>query len=242
MQADRQKFTTAKFEDIYRTESSRVLATLTRLFRDLSIGEEATQEAFSVAAEKWPLEGIPSKPFPWLVSTGRFKTIDSIRKRGREQVTEQDLDIGEQLSPELEEHLIDDDQLRLIFYCCHPSLPLDSRIALALKEVCGMKTDRIARAYLSNTEAVKKRISRAKQSLREGKVSYEIPSQEGLQSRVNAVLHVIYLIYNEGFYTSKDKNEDQVTLNSEAIFLARLLKKLLPSSETLGLLALGNSK
>ena len=235
-----------EIEQIYRVESGRVLATLIRLLGDLDLAEESLQEAFFVALEKWPEEGLPRNAYSWLVSVGKFKAIDVIRRAGRGQEL-----IAENLSLEMEEHtqgdveqefvdrhLVEDDQLRLIFYCCHPLLPLDSRIALSLREVCGMNTEEIARAYLSSYETIKKRISRAKALVKEKKISFEIPSHAELTQRLNAVLHVIYLIFNEGYSASSGEVHIRKELTAEAIFLNRRLVELIPTPESLGLLAL----
>lgn len=226
---------------IYKSESGRVLATLIRILGDFDLAEEALQDAFSVALEKWPKEGIPKNPYSWLVSAGKFKAIDSIRrlKRGRE-IASENLPLNK-TNPEdqvLEKDLVDDDQLRLIFFCCHPSLPLDSRIALSLRDVCGMKTEEIAHAYLVSFETIKKRISRAKTLFREKKIPYEIPTRHEMKNRMDAVLHVIYLIFNEGYSASSGENHIRKELTDEAIFLCRKLVELISTPESLGLLAL----
>ncbi len=227
---------------IYQAESRRVLATLIRLLGNFDLAEEAMQEAFIAALQKWPGEGIPKNPRAWLVSAGRFKIIDRLRreKRGRELAEEQAEQPAERYAfqPETNNVAIEDDQLRLIFYCCHPTLPLDSRIALALREVCGMSTAEIARAYLVQPDAMKKRISRSKAQLREDKVVYEIPGKDTLDSYLNTVLHVIYLIYNEGYAATGGEHHQRPELTQEAIFLAREIVRLLPEPEALGLLSL----
>jgi RNA polymerase sigma-70 factor, ECF subfamily len=226
---------------IYKSESGRVLATLVRILGDYDLAEEALQEAFSAALEKWREEGIPNNPYSWLVSAGKFKTIDSIRRsrRGKEIVSEQ-FPINEVYQEEqvLEKDVVDDDQLRLIFFCCHPALPLDSRIALSLRDVCGMTTEEIARAYLVSFETIKKRISRAKALFREKKVPYEIPNKSEINNRMDAVLHVIYLIFNEGYSASSGEDHIRKELTDEAIFLSRKLVDLISTPESLGLLAL----
>lgn len=235
-----------EIENIYKTEHGRVLACLIRILGDLDLAEEALQEAFSIAMEKWPLEGIPKNPYSWLVSVGKFKAIDSIRRlgRGKELILEQltleqvNHDVQTIVDYELEKHCIEDDQLRLIFYCCHPSLPLDSRIALSLREVCGMSTAEIACAYLVSFETIKKRISRAKALVKEKKLNYEIPSKAEQGKRIDAVLRVIYLIFNEGYSASSGEEHIRKELTAEAVFLSRKLVELLPSPESLGLLAL----
>ncbi len=234
-------FTQLEIAKIYKTESGRVLAGLIRILGDLDLAEEALQEAFSVAIEKWPIEGIPKNPYSWLISTGKFKAIDSIRKstRGKELLSEKLLLETENFNQSVsEEYLIEDDQLRLIFFCCHPLLPLDSRIALSLREVCGMSSAEIARAYLVPFETLKKRISRAKALIKEKKIPYEIPSKVELSERMGAVLRVIYLIFNEGYSASAGERHVRKELTEEAIYLSRKLVELISTPESLGLLAL----
>jgi len=227
---------------IYKAESSRVLASLIRILGDLDLAEEALQEAFSVAMEKWPMEGIPKNPYSWLISTGKFKAIDSIRRRTRgeallaEKFLLEDNSFNEQ--PDWEKHLIEDDQLRLIFYCCHPLLSLDSRITLSLREVCTMSIMEISKAFLLPVETIKKRISRAKALIKAKNIPYEIPGKAELSERVNAVMHVIYLIFNEGYSASVGEDHLRKELTDEAIFLSRQLVKLIATPESLGLLAL----
>jgi len=227
---------------IYKSESARVLASLVRILGDLDLAEEALQEAFNIALEKWPEEGVPKNPYSWLISAGKFRAIDSIRKlkRGNEILSE-NFSIGDEVYEEtynLEKTLVEDDQLRLIFFCCHPTLPLDSRIALSLREVCSMKTEEISRAYLLSTETIKKRISRAKALIREKQLPYEIPSKSEISRRMSAVLHVIYLIFSEGYSASSGENHLRKELTDEAIYLSRQLVNLNPTPESLGLLAL----
>lgn len=228
--------------ETYKTESGQVLATLIRILGDYDLAEEAVQIAFEAALEKWPEEGIPENPASWLISTGKFKAIDLIRRKQRRREL-----ISDHLSPDrngykepevFENHLVEDDQLRLIFYCCHPSLPLDSRIALCLRDFCGMKTDEIARAYLTSNAAIKKRITRAKKLFREKNIPYEIPNRNELSQRLNAVLHVIYLIFNEGYSASSGEDRIRKELTDEAIYLSRALVDLTAESESLGLLSL----
>jgi len=231
---------------IYKAESGRVLAGLIRILGDLDLAEEALQDAFFVAMEKWPIEGVPKNPYSWLISTGKFKAIDSIRRvgRGKELVAgivsleEENSNWSDIEQIDWEKHLVEDDQLRLIFYCCHPLLPLDSRIALSLREVCGMSTSEIARAYLLPFETIKKRISRAKALIKEKKIPYEIPSQDELGERVDAVFRVIYLVFNEGYSASSGEDHIRKELTEEAIFLSRKLVELVSTPESLGLLAL----
>lgn len=227
---------------IYKSEYGRIFGTLVRIFSDLDLAEEALQEAFTVALKKWPKTGIPKNPYSWLISTGKFKAIDSIRrkKRGRELLSDE-LSIGNEVYPELplkDKFVIEDDQLRLIFFCCHPSLSLDSRIALSLKVVCGMKTEEIASAYLVSSETIKKRISRAKTLFKEKKIPYEIPSRSNIANRMDTVLNVIYLIFNEGYSASSGKDPVRKELTDEAIFLNRQLVNLISTPESMGLLAL----
>ncbi len=234
-----------KIGKIYKTESGRVLASLIRILGDLDLAEEALQDAFFVAMEKWPTEGVPKNPYSWLISTGKFKAVDAIRRvgRGNELISEM-LSLEEDSKGsaieqvECGKHLVEDDQLRLIFFCCHPLLPLDSRIALSLREVCGMSTSEIARAYLVPLETIKKRISRAKALIKEKKIPYEIPSESELGVRVGAVLRVIYLVFNEGYSASAGEDHIRKKLTEEAIFLSRKLVELVSTPESLGLLAL----
>ncbi len=238
---DMQDFIKEEIGKIYKSESGRVLATLIRILGDFDLAEEAKQEAFSIALEKWPKEGIPKNPYSWLVSAGKFKSIDSIRKlkRGRELISENFPDDKVYLEDQLwQNDVVDDDQLRLIFFCCHPTLPLDSRIALSLRDVCGMTTEEIARAYFVSFETIKKRISRAKLLFREKKIPYEIPSKSEITNRMDAVLHVIYLIFNEGYSASSGEDHIRKELTDEAIFLCRKLVDLISTPESLGLLAL----
>lgn len=231
---------------IYKAESGRVLASLIRILGDLELAEEALQDAFSIAMEKWPLEGIPKNPYAWLVSTGKFKAIDAIRRlgRGNELISEKLMLDEDGFDPRgtdqfvIEKNLIEDDQLRLIFYCCHPQLPMDSRIALSLREVCGMSTLEISRAYLVSQETIKKRISRAKLQIKQKNIAYEIPSTLEVDQRLDAVLRVIYLIFNEGYSASAGQHHLRQELTAESVYLSRQLVDLIPSPESLGLLAL----
>lgn len=225
---------------IYREESRRILATLIRLLGDIDLAEEALQEAFAVAVEKWQIDGVPSNPRAWLVSTGRFKGIDAIRKRSREDQSLVDLDnhpyAGHGTS-DFEGGVADDD-LRLIFTCCHPALSSEARIALTLREVCGLTTEEIARAFLSASATVAQRIVRAKAKIRQAKIPYQVPSREDLPDRVDAVLQVVYLVFNEGYSASSGESLTRADLSGEAIRLGRLLLDLLPEPEVAGLLAL----
>lgn len=234
----------ALINSIYRSESRRVLATLIRLLKDFDIAEEALQDAFTAALHQWPQEGVPQNPRAWLVSTGRFKAIDQIRKRARMNTSWED--IAEKLEEELhtdedeytDTHNIEDDQLRLIFTCCHPSLAPEAQMALTLREVCGLTTEAIARAFLTTPSTLAQRIVRAKNKIRDAKIPYEIPARNELPARLDAVLHVIYLVFNEGYSASSGSELIRQELAQEAIRLGRLLANLLPDPEVLGLLAL----
>jgi RNA polymerase sigma-70 factor, ECF subfamily len=232
----------ATIEDIYRSESRRVLATLIRLLGDFDAAEDALQDAFRAAVEQWQREGVPANPRAWLVSAGRFKAIDALRRRGRF-----DMLLGE-LGDRLEENTggdlghdddaIEDDRLRLIFTCCHPALPPDARVALTLREVCGLATEAIASAYLTSPSTLAQRIVRAKAKIRDTHIPYEVPGREALPARLEAVLQVIYLVFNEGYASSSGEALTRPDLSGEAIRLGRLLVELLPEAEAMGLLAL----
>lgn len=228
--------------EIYASESRRVLATLVRLLGDIDQAEEALQEAFTAALTAWPRDGIPSNPRAWLVSTGRFKGIDAIRRQGRgAELIRRVADEGRRThaTPEAwHEDVVLDDQLRLIFVCCHPALSIEARIALSLRVVCGMTTEEISRCFLVPIETMKKRISRAKASIREMKLPYEVPSHADLAMRLDAVLHVVYLVYNEGFSATSGTEHIRRDLAAEAVSLSRLIAELLPEPEATGLLAL----
>jgi len=228
--------------ELYRSESRRVLATLIRLLGDFDLAEEALQEAFRAALEQWPGEGVPRNPRAWLVSTGRFKGIDAVRRRGRHdslmasvaQETRQSF-----VDPEtLDDGTLQDDQLRLIFTCCHPVLPQDGRIALALREVCGLTTEEIARAFLVTTATMTRRIARAKEKIRTERVPYEVPSRQELSRRLATVLQVVYLLYNEGFVTTAGQALSRRDLAEDALYLGRLIVDLLQEPESIGLLGL----
>lgn len=225
--------------NLYRVESRRILATLIRLLGDFDAAEEAMHEAFTVAMEKWPRDGIPENPRSWLISTGRFKAIDALRRRARFDSSLSTLaDQINTRSAEANDRLIDDDQLRLIFTCCHPVLQQEARVALTLREVCGLTTEEIARAFLNNTAAIAQRIVRAKTKIREAGVPFEIPPEADLAERLDAVLQVVYLVFNEGYFASSGETLIRPDLSSEAIRLGRLILSLLPESEAMGLLAL----
>lgn len=228
--------------DIYTHESRRVLATLIRLLKDFDLAEEALQEAFSAALIQWPNEGIPKNPRAWLVSTGRFKAIDHLRRRARfhaslDLIAEELEEATSDSASWADEH-IEDDQLRLIFTCCHPSLSPEAQIALTLREVCNLTTEEIARAFLATPSTIAQRIVRAKAKIRDANIPYEIPAQHELPARLDAVLHVIYLVYNEGYSSSSGETLTRHDLVQEAIRLARLMKELQPAHEVCGLLAL----
>jgi RNA polymerase sigma-70 factor (ECF subfamily) len=228
--------------ELYRDESRRVLATLIRLLGDFDTAEEALQEAFQAALEQWPRDGVPRSPRSWLVSVGKFKGIDALRRRGRDGVvlaaTARDYS-ERSVDPEAsDDESIQDDQLRLIFTCCHPLLPRDARIALALREVCGLTTEEIARAFLVAPQAMKRRISRAKERIRAERIPYEIPSRTELGKRLETVLQVVYLVYNEGYVATAGETLTRRNIAEEALSLCRLLVDLLPEPEAIGLLAL----
>lgn len=229
-------------DSLYRSESRRVLATLIRVLGDFDLAEEALHEAFRAAVEQWPREGIPANPRAWLVSAGRFKTIDGIRRRARFDASL--AEIAERLHSEavdpasaVEEEL-EDDRLRLIFTCCHPALPQDAQVALTLREVCGLTTEEIARAFLTSPPTLAQRIVRAKNKIRVARIPYEVPPREALPERLDSVLQVIYLVFNEGYAASSGASLTRCDLTSEAIRLGRLLVELLPEAEAMGLLAL----
>jgi RNA polymerase sigma-70 factor, ECF subfamily len=227
---------------IYRGESRRVLATLIRLLGDFDLAEEALQEAFAAAVERWPADGVPRNPRAWLVSTGRFKAIDSLRRRARFDATlarlADQLGAGSTLQAELDEEGVEDDRLRLIFTCCHPALPPDAQIALTLREVCGLTTEEIARAFLLPPSTLAQRIVRAKAKIKTAGIPYQVPSRADLPERLATVLHVIYLVFNEGYSASSGTTLVRHDLSSEAIRLGRLLIELLPEPEAVGLLGL----
>jgi RNA polymerase sigma-70 factor, ECF subfamily len=230
-------------ETLYRSDSGRVLATLVRLLRDLDLAEEAMHEAFAVALESWPQTGIPDKPRPWLISTARFKAIDTLRRRARFDASQDELARyleaqGSSAETSNEEDSLEDDRLRLIFTCCHPSLPAEARVALTLREVCGLTTEEIAKAFLTTPSALAQRIVRAKAKIRETSIPYEVPTLEELPARLGAVLQVIYLVFNEGYSAAAGAEVTRAELTGEAIRLGRLLNELRPEPEVLGLLSL----
>jgi RNA polymerase sigma-70 factor (ECF subfamily) len=231
-----------RVEAIYRAESRRVLATLIRLLGDFDLAEEAVHEAFTAAVEQWPRDGIPANPRAWLVSAGRFKAIDSLRRRARFDASLGDLaerlDADAHEAAEREGEDVEDDRLRLIFTCCHPALPPPAQVALTLREVCGLTTEEIAHAFLSAPTAVAQRIVRAKAKIRDAGIPYQVPARADLPDRLDSVLHVIYLVFNEGYFASSGTSLTRHDLSGEAIRLGRLLIELLPEPEAAGLLAL----
>lgn len=229
-------------EKVYRTESRRVLATLIRLLGDFDAAEEALHEAFAAAVEQWTRDGIPANPRAWLVSTGRFKAIDGMRRRSRFDASLAELAMPLESSiddaQENTDESIDDDRLRLIFTCCHPALSSEAQVAMTLREVCGLTTEEIARAFLTSPPTVAQRIVRAKAKIRKARIPYEVPSETALPDRLDAVLRVIYLVFNEGYSASSGESLTRHDLSAEAIRLGRLLLELLPDAEAMGLLAL----
>lgn len=234
--------TPGAIEAIYRSESRRVLATLIRLLGDFDIAEEALSEAFAAAVEQWPVEGMPDNPRAWLVSAGRFKAIDRLRRRAKYDVSMDDVDEFIESIPdpasEEEREGVEDDRLRLIFTCCHPALAPEAQVALTLREVCGLTTEEIARAYLAGAPTIAQRIVRAKGKIRDARIPYEVPGRTELPERLASVLRVIYLVFNEGYLATSGDSLTRQDLSGEAIRLARLLVELLPEPEAVGLLAL----
>ncbi len=227
-------------ESVWRSESRRVLATLIRLLRDFDRAEEALNDAFLAAAEQWPRDGMPANPRAWLVSAGRFKAIDRLRRKARFDRVAAELSLEEEAVMAPESEFIADDQLRLIFVCCHPEVPADGRIAMTLRETCGLLTEEIAAAFLAKPTTIAQRIVRAKNRIRDLELPYEVPEPQDLAERLDAVLRTIYLIFNEGYAASHGTELLRTDLCAEAIRLGRLLITLLaePDSETEGLLAL----
>jgi RNA polymerase sigma-70 factor (ECF subfamily) len=232
----------ARVEVLYQSDSRHIYATLVRLLGDFDLAEEALHEAFRAALEQWPRDGVPANPRAWLVSAGRFKATDVIRRRARLQPLPDDID--ERLATDghepgsSDDASVEDDRLRLIFTCCHPALSPDAQVAMTLREVCGLTTEEVARAFLISPPTVAQRIVRAKAKIRNARIPYEVPSKTDLPARLDAVLRVIYLVFNEGYSASSGSALTRHDLSSEAISLGRLLVELLPEPEALGLLAL----
>jgi RNA polymerase sigma-70 factor (ECF subfamily) len=231
-----------KVDSVYRSESRRIFATLIRLLGDFELAEDALHDAFSAALEQWPKEGVPANPRAWLVSTGRFKAIDAMRRRARFDTSQAAL--AEQFGPDnrdaatFHDESIEDDRLRLIFTCCHPALAPEARVALTLREVCGLTTEEIGRAFLTAPSTLAQRIVRAKAKIRDAGIPYQVPSPAELPDRLETVLQVIYLVFNEGYSASSGELITRSDLSGEAIRLGRLLAELLPEPEVMGLLAL----
>jgi RNA polymerase sigma-70 factor (ECF subfamily) len=234
-------------EDIYRADSRRVLATLIRLLGDFDLAEEALQHAFAAALEQWPRDGVPGNPRTWLVSAGRFGAIDKLRRRARFDASQEkiayqiELDAAQRHGVDdepLEDGQLQDDRLRLVFTCCHPALAPDAQVALTLREVCGLTTEEIAHAFLTVPSTLAQRIVRAKNKIRDARIPYQVPSQADLPERLESVLRVIYLVFNEGYTASSGDELTRHDLSAESIRLGRLLLELLPEPEVMGLLAL----
>jgi RNA polymerase sigma-70 factor, ECF subfamily len=229
-------------EESYRRDGRKVFATLVRLLGGFDVAEEALHEAFRIAADRWPAEGVPRNPAAWLVSVGRFRAIDRMRRDGRFISLEDVVDAVEaEPDPAAqfdEQEVLEDDQLRLIFTCCHPSLAEEAQIALTLREVCGLPTEAVARAVLVKPATLAQRIVRAKSKIRDARIPYHVPDNDELPERLPSVLRVIYLIFNEGYAPSAGENTTNAALSQEAIRLARLLQGLLPEPDVTGLLAL----
>ena len=231
-----------KVDAVYRSEARRIFATLIRLLGDFELAEDALHDAFSAALEQWPKEGVPANPRTWLVSAGRFKAIDAKRRLARfdtsqaavaEQIEAQASDAGT-----FDDETIEDDRLRLIFTCCHPALLPEARVALTLRELCGLTTEEIGRAFLTVPSTLAQRIVRAKAKIRDARIPYQVPSPGELPDRLDTVLQVIYLVFNEGYSASSGDSLTRSDLSGEAIRLGRLLAELLPEPEVIGLLAL----
>jgi RNA polymerase sigma-70 factor (ECF subfamily) len=229
-----------RVDAIYRSDSRRVLATLIRLLGDFDLAEEALHDAFATAVEQWAEKGIPANPRAWLISTGRFKAVDRLRKTARFESADQSVLDRLEATPtlDLDEDAVEDDRLRLIFTCCHPALSPDAQIALTLREVCGLTTEEVAHAFLTPPPTLAQRIVRAKGKIRDARIPYEIPSRSDLPARLDSVLYVIYLVFNEGYLASSGDSLTRADLSGEAIRLGRLLVELMPEPEAMGLLAL----
>jgi len=230
----------ARLDAVFRAESGRILATLIRLLGDFGVAEDAMHDAFSTALLRWPEEGVPANPRAWLISTGRFKAIDAIRRRNRFDASQDhiaDTLYGAAPAASADDEL-PDDRLRLIFTCCHPALPADARAALTLREVCGLTTEEIARAFLTSAPTIAQRIVRAKAKIRDDGLPYQVPTGAELAERLGAVLAVVYLLFNEGYAASSGPALVRAELSAEAIRLGRILLELLPEPEVMGLVAL----
>src|SRR5579871_2935411 len=236
-------------DSLYRVDSRRILATLIRLLGDFDLAEEAMHEAFAAALSLWPKSGVPDNPRPWLISTARFKAIDTLRRRARFDASQDELvhyleaqgssaEPNSNAEDSLEGDSLEDDRLRLIFTCCHPSLAPEARVALTLREVCGLTTEEIAKAFLTTPRTLAQRIVRAKAKIREDRIPYEVPTPAELPERLGAVLQVIYLVFNEGYSAAAGTEVTRAELTGEAIRLGRLLAELQPEPEVIGLLAL----
>jgi RNA polymerase sigma-70 factor (ECF subfamily) len=229
-------------DEVYRTESRRILATLIRLLGDFERAEDALQDAFRAALEQWPNDGVPANPRAWLISTGRNKAIDTLRRQARHDasraVLTERIAIEATDAPHWDDEGVEDDRLRLIFTCCHPALAPEARVALTLREVCGLTTEEIARAFLTNPPTLAQRIVRAKAKIRDARIPYQVPAAADLSERLDTVLQVVYLVFNEGYSASSGESLSRPELSGEAIRLGRLLVDLLPEPEVVGLLAL----
>ena len=232
----------AMVDAVYRTDSRRVLATLIRILGDFEMAEEAMHDAFAAAVEQWPRDGIPANPSAWLISAGRFKAIDTLRRRARYDASlaavASQFESAASPAPTPDDDGVDDDRLRLIFTCCHPALPKDAQVALTLREVCGLTTEEIAHAFLGTPSTIAQRIVRAKTKIRAARIPYKVPSRADLPHRLDSVLHVVYLVFNEGYSASSGTTVTRHDLSAEAIRLGRLLVELLPEPEAQGLLSL----
>ncbi|WP_353471840.1 RNA polymerase sigma factor [Salipiger sp. H15] len=229
-------------QDLYRRENRRVFATLVRLLGDFDLAEDALQSAFLAAAQRWPRDGVPGNPVAWLVSAGRFRAIDALRRDRRmtpwSEAAEAAAEIPDGAMPPEDREAVEDDRLRLIFTCCHPSLSEEAAVALTLREICGLSTEAIARAFLVAPSTLAQRIVRAKSKIRDARIPYEVPETEALPARLGRVLRVVYLVFNEGHLAAQGSDLLRPDLTAEAIRLARLLAELIPDPEVLGLLAL----
>ena len=234
----------ATVDAVYRSDGRRIFATLVRLLGDFELAEEGLHEAFRAALEQWPREGVPANTRAWLVSAGRFKAIDAIRRRARlidtppDELAEHIDAQGVDEAPEDDNEGLEDDRLRLIFTCCHPALPPDAQLALTLREVCGLTTEEIAHAFLTRPATIAQRIVRAKTKIRDARIPYQVPAREDLPERLDAVLRTVYLVFNEGYSASSGSSLTRHDLSGEALRLGRLLHELLPEPEVAGLLAL----